>query len=98
MESSKISKSQKHKEASKSKNKHTTEFMTKYEYTRLLTKRGEELKRGSLPLIDHGKCIDVLEIARQEISERVVPFFIIRKLPNGNEDIWCIKDMHIRDY
>ncbi len=76
----------------------TTEFMTKYEYTRLVTKRAEELRKGSPPMLDVGDCIDVIEIARREISARIIPFCIIRKLPTGQKEIWKIKDMHIRDH
>jgi len=80
----------------------TSSFMTKFEYAHIIKVRAEELKRGEEP---HpavretlGDCIDVIEIAMRELSMRVLDKQIVRQLPNGEVDIWNVRDMNIRDY
>lgn len=75
----------------------TVEYMTKYEYALLVTKRAMQLKYGQPPLIET-KSIDPIDIAILEISARVIPFKIERVLPNGYKEYWDISEMHIRDY
>lgn len=81
------------------KRKHkTSEYMTRYEYTRLLAARIIQLQAGAKPKIDVSGIYDLHKIAETELHQRVIPLLIVRKLPDGSVDKWDIRDMHIRDY
>lgn len=74
----------------------TSEFMNKYEYSRLIACRAMQLSRG-MPALVEVESYDPLEIAKAELHSRVIPLAIKRILPNGDEEIWKVQDMHIRD-
>jgi len=76
----------------------SSQFMTRYEYTRLVGERAKELKNGDTPRIDAKGSYDVFEIATRELRERVSPWRIERVLPTGNIVICNPNEMHIRDY
>jgi DNA-directed RNA polymerase subunit K/omega len=77
----------------------TSPYMTKYEYTRLIAQRAIQLSKGvDYPRIDATGMYDPKEIAIRELHERVLPYIILRKLPDGTEESWDPKDMHIRNF
>jgi len=78
--------------------KKTSQFMTRYEYARLIGERAKELKTGDPPRVDPNGSYNVFEIATRELRERVSPWRIERKLPTGEVIICNPNEMHIRDY
>ena len=76
----------------------TSDYMTKYEYTRLIACRAVEIEHGALSKIDAEDIYDPMEIARMELHARVIPLVIVRTLQDGTSETWYVKDMHIRDY
>lgn len=82
-------------------NKKTTKYMTKYEYTSLVAFRTIQLRYGDIPRINDipdDVKYNSQEIARMELHARVIPLVIKRNLPNGDEEIWKVKDMVICNY
>jgi len=85
----------------------TDPTMTQYEYTKLLSVRAKQIQLGSKPLIEIDDNINkfkyAIEVAKKEINERVIPFYIVRKiLDNKNEkgyreEKWNIRELNIRD-
>jgi len=69
--------------------------LTKYEETRLITSRAEQLARGAAPLVDIGDLVDVIEIAKKELKERKIPFTIRRPLHDKLKQFeeWEVKDL-----
>ena len=69
--------------------------LTKYEETRLITSRAEQLARGAAPLVDIGDLVDVIEIAKKELKERKIPFTVRRPLHNKEKQFeeWEVKDL-----
>ena len=69
--------------------------LTKFEETRLISSRAEQLARGAPPLVEIGDLTDVIEIAKKELAERKIPFTIRRPLHNKEKQFeeWPVKDL-----
>ncbi len=78
------------------KNK-TMNILSKYERTKIIGMRMEQLARSSRPYvnIDPSKTFDPYEVAMTELHERKLPFMICRTLPNGDKEYWRLEDMII---
>lgn len=78
-------------------NNTTSPVLTKYERTKILGIRMEQLARGAPTLVDVSllKSKNVQDIAAKELEERKIPFMVMRSLPNGKKEFWKLKDMVI---
>lgn len=74
---------------------HTTyPYLTKYEMTRIVGFRANQLSQGAQPFInvpDH--VSDVREIARLELAANRLPFILKRPLPDGSYEYWRLQDL-----
>ena len=61
--------------------------LTKYEKTRILGTRAEQISLGSSPTIDVSNLNDKspINIAREEMRREKIPLTVIRPLPNGDK-------------
>jgi len=76
-----------YKDYDKSKNK-TSPILNKYEKTKILSERAEQLSEGATPLIPNAeKYKNVLEIAEEELKKLKIPFIIKRSFNNNFEYI-----------
>lgn len=73
--------------------KKTKNILSKYERTRILGARATLLSKGAQPLVNPDGETNPLEIARMELSERVIPIVIRRHLPNGEYEDWRLQDL-----
>ncbi len=74
----------------------TYPFLTKYERTRIIGQRANELSLGARAYIqvpDH--VTDVREIARLELEQKRLPYIVKRPLPNGQYEYWRLSDLMI---
>ncbi len=75
--------------------KHTTyPFLNKFEKTKILGFRMNQLSQGARPFIvvpEHVK--DIREIARMELEQKRLPFIIKRPLPDGTYEYWRLQDL-----
>lgn len=75
------------------KNNKTSAILNKYEKTKILSERAEQLSEGAIPLIPNAeKYNNVLEIAEEELRQLKIPFIIKRPI-NNNFDYIKIKDL-----
>jgi DNA-directed RNA polymerase subunit K/omega len=76
---------------------HTTlPVLTKYEYTRIIGMRTQQLSEGARPYIevpDQFIIEDNYLIAEEEFKQRKLPFIIGRPLPNGGCEYWRVTDL-----
>lgn len=72
--------------------KKTFPFLTKYEKTRIIGVRIEQLSNGSKPNIPTKGLSSIREIAEEELRLRKTPFIIVRDLPNGTKEYWKIEE------
>jgi DNA-directed RNA polymerase I, II, and III subunit RPABC2 len=78
----------------------TLPYYSKYEYTTLVGVRAQQLADGSKPLISlegvqtsHPQF--VWKVAEREIAERVLPFIIHRRLPDGVSEYWSASELGV---
>lgn len=73
-------------------------FLTKYEQTRILGFRTNQLAQGARPLLPNGvpeHIKSTLEIARLELQQRRLPFIVKRPMPDGSFEYWRLSDLLI---
>ena len=77
----------------KLKNYKTTPTLTKYEKTKVLSERANQINYGSNILIENSeKYSNAYDIAVAELNEKKIPFII--KRPYGNNfEYWKLKDL-----
>lgn len=88
----------------KKTSKVTDPMMTPFEYAKLLQIDAVRIRKGGeLKIDDWTGPFDPIAIAKCEIEQRVAPYEIVRKIPDGTkelgyyEEVWDIKHMDIRD-
>ena len=81
-------------------NRTTLPYYTKYEYTTLVGIRAQQIADGAKPLISlegmqtsHPQF--VWKVAEREITERVLPFIVHRRLPDGVSEYWSASELSI---
>jgi DNA-directed RNA polymerase subunit K/omega len=78
-------------------NKNSTKpILSKYEKTKIIGFRMEQLARGAEPYVEIiDNAFEPGEIAMRELKERKLPFMVRRTLPNGQHEIFRLCDMLI---
>lgn len=67
--------------------------MTKYEHAKIIGIRAEQIARGAQPFVsDEEERFDPIAIAVRELNAGVLPFIIVRKLPDGTEEHRRLRD------
>jgi DNA-directed RNA polymerase subunit K/omega len=76
---------------------HTTlPFLTKYEYSRVVGMRAEQLENGAASFIPVEDSVhDPYVIAKEEVRQKKIPFILMRPLPHGNIEYWKLSDLDI---
>ena len=57
--------------------------ISKFELTKIIGVRATQLSKGAPPMIDIGDLTCAMDIAIAEYRQKVIPFLIIRNLPDG---------------
>lgn len=73
----------------------TLPFLTKYEKTKLLGLRVQQLNEGVQPLIKPAIGDSNFLIAQKELQEKKMPFIIRRLTPNGRYEYWKVEDLEL---
>lgn len=77
------------------KNK-TKNILSKYERVKIIGVRAEQLQRGAIANVKvDDENFNPVEVAKRELEERLIPFMVVRKLPNGTKEYWRLDDMII---
>ena len=76
------------------KNNISKPILNKYEKTKVLGIRAEQIRHSAKPLINVPKHMtDELDIACEELKQRKIPFIIQRNVGNKLE-YWKLEDLH----
>lgn len=70
-----------------------TTYMTKFEKTRILGQRADQISRGAPPMVDITGMNDAMSIAEKELKEKKIPLKIIRTYPNGEVKEISVSEM-----
>jgi DNA-directed RNA polymerase subunit K/omega len=77
-------------------NHKTYPILSKYEKTKIIGLRVSQLNKGAKPYyISKRKIIDTIVIAEKELQDKVLPFIIMRPIPNSQPEYWKISDLEI---
>ena len=77
----------------------TLPILTKYEKTKILGLRISQLNKGAEPFVELNKqYLDTYFIAEKELNYKVLPYIIMRPLPNGKKEYWKLEDLEIIEY
>lgn len=75
----------------------TKNVLNKYERTKVLGMRMEQLARNAPVRItiaeDTASLSDPYDIALAELKAKRLPFWIVRTLPNGQKECWKLEDL-----
>ena len=74
----------------------TINRLTKYEKTKIICARSQQIENGSKIMLKYNGDINKLlsiEIAELELQNKVIPILIKRFLPNGDYEIWKISEL-----
>lgn len=76
----------------KHEDKITKPYLTKYEFTCLLSNRVQQLSLGAKPMVKNISGLSPDNIARLEIKNKVIPLIILRPLPGKITEQWKITE------
>ncbi len=72
----------------------STNVLTKFEKTKIIGSRMEQLARGATPYVSTKGLNDIKSIVMKEMDEKKIPFIVTRSLPNGKKEYWKLKDLY----
>ena len=77
------------------KNYKTSSILTKYEKTKVLCERAQQIENGSPPYIaNFERFNNSYSIAVEEMNQKKIPFIIRRSMPTSKYfEYWKLKDM-----
>ena len=79
------------------KNNRSKPVMSKYERTKIIGVRAQQISQGSIPLVEVPKHLTkTLDIATYELKMRKTPFIVKRKVGSKIE-YWKIEDLTIHE-
>lgn len=77
------------------KNRKSSNKMSKYEMVRILGERVKHLTLGAKCFIKNKEDFDYETLAMEELKAKLIPFKIIRRLPNNVREEWNIDELYI---
>lgn len=87
------------------KQKILDDWITPYEYSRLVGCRAKQLSCGYPPKVEWVGVHNPILIAKKEIEQRVIPLILLRKIQDSEAidgsgyitEAWDVREMNIRD-
>lgn len=67
--------------------------MTRYEMVRIIGERTKQLTMGAKAFIKNKEDYSYEELAVLELKNKLIPFKIMRSLPNGDKEEWSIDEL-----
>lgn len=68
------------------------DMMTRFEKTRLISARAEQIQNGSPVLVDTSNH-DAILIAEEELVAGKIPILILRNMPDGRVEAWKVSEL-----
>jgi DNA-directed RNA polymerase I, II, and III subunit RPABC2 len=81
-----------------SENRKSIPFLTKFEKSRIIGIRAQQLSQNMPALVDISDCTTPVEIALKELKEGKLPFIIRREMPNGSYEDWRVDELKIDSF
>lgn len=78
------------------KNFKTSAVLSKYEKTRIISERVQQLSNGGVPFISNPEAYNtVYDIALKELNMKKLPFIIKRSINGTSFELWKLEDLKI---
>jgi DNA-directed RNA polymerase I, II, and III subunit RPABC2 len=77
--------------------KKTLPILTKYEKTRIIGLRAQQIARGAPLYIERGLESNPTRLAERELREGKLPYIIRRRLPDDTFEDWKVSELMIMD-
>ena len=79
----------------KKESRKTSPFLTKFEKTKVISERAQQISNGSKTLLKNPQAYNSpYEMALEELRQKKIPFIIKRPVANKFE-YWKLEDLHI---
>ena len=65
-----------------------------YEETRVLGTRSKQISSGAKPFIKNSDHLNPIQIAKEEIKNKLAPVELIRTMPNGTQEVWKLNQFN----
>ena len=74
----------------------TPSILSKYEKTRIISERVQQLSNGGIPFISNPESYNTIyDIALKELEMNKLPFIIKRTITRNNYELWKLEDLKI---
>ena len=74
----------------------TPSVLSKYEKTRIISERVQQLSNGGIPFISNPESYNTIyDIALKELEMNKLPFIIKRTITGNNYELWKLEDLKI---
>lgn len=74
----------------------TSPVLSKYEKTRIISERVQQLSNGGIPFISNPESYSTIyDIALKELDMKKLPFIIKRTISGSNYELWKLEDLKI---
>ena len=74
----------------------TSPVLTKYEKTRIISERVQQISNGGVPFISNPESYPtVYDIVLKELSMKKIPFIIKRTIHGTTYELWKLEDLKI---
>lgn len=73
-----------------------TKLMTKYDRAKILANRVSQLKQQAKPMINGVEGLDEEVIAQLELESKMMPYILVKRLPNGDDEEWKVSEMTLK--
>jgi len=78
------------------KNFKTSPVLSKYEKTRIISERVQQLSNGGIPFISNTESYSsIFDIALKELDMKKLPFIIKRTISGNKCELWKLEDLKI---
>ena len=71
----------------------TSEYMSIYEYTEVISNRAKQIENGSMIFVDIGNESDPIKMAELELRLKKCPLLIRRLITSNIAEIWDVNEM-----
>jgi len=73
----------------------TRPIMSKYEKAKIVGLRLQQIARGAETMVDVKLLTNpsARDVVMAELDQKLLPFIVVRTLPNGVKEHWRVKDM-----
>lgn len=75
----------------------TSDFLTKSELSRIISVRAEMLSRNPVSFVSCEFISNPIDIVIKEIREKKSPLNVVRILPNGEQEVWSVNEMNVKE-